>query len=189
MKLIPEILTHPNIPKPLHGVNPRSIMGEIEWGLIKTETYKKYGYRCAACGVHVHQARFHKRLEAHENYEIDYFNGRVMIKSIEPLCHCCHQFIHSGFLSISFKNGNVSKGFVKFVLQHGINILNKHGLKIFPYTGELAKSFGCINIPEGYAVSNFGAEWSKWRLVYEGKEYPPIHKSFGDWETFYSNEN
>lgn len=35
----PEILSSPNIPKPLHGVNPRSIMGQDAWNVMRQEVY------------------------------------------------------------------------------------------------------------------------------------------------------
>jgi len=96
--LAPEILCHPNVPKPLHTIAPRTIMGNGWWNRIRLEVYKRYDYHCAACGVHKTRAMRFKRLEAHEFYEVDYHTGTVTVKSLEPLCNYCHMFIHSGRL-------------------------------------------------------------------------------------------
>ena len=45
----PTILTHPNIPKPLHGVNPRTIMGEDAWRELSSRLRKGVMF-CQACG-------------------------------------------------------------------------------------------------------------------------------------------
>lgn len=46
--LEPVVLTHQNIPKPLHGLNPRTIKGQQWWdvaGKLADEGY------CIACGI------------------------------------------------------------------------------------------------------------------------------------------
>jgi hypothetical protein len=64
------------------------------------EVYAKYDYHCIACGVHKTKAKKFKWLEAHESYSINYKKGICKIESIEPLCHYCHNFIHSGRLGM-----------------------------------------------------------------------------------------
>jgi len=46
--VLPELLLHPNIPKPLHGVNPRSILGQQWWDVISVTSYqlpRKKGFK------------------------------------------------------------------------------------------------------------------------------------------------
>ena len=98
MNLHPEILSQPNIPQPLHGLSPRVINGDAWWNATRKEVYARYDYHCIACGVHKTEAQGPKWLEAHEVYDFDYAKGIATVKSIEPLCHYCHNFIHSGRL-------------------------------------------------------------------------------------------
>jgi hypothetical protein len=95
----PEILTHPNIPKPLHGLNPRSILGIEWWDKVRYEAQKRNNFKCFACGIDKYETK-EKWLEGHEYWNIDYKTGKCEVVSIEPLCHKCHNFIHSGRLAM-----------------------------------------------------------------------------------------
>ena len=183
----PEILTHPNIPKPLHGVSPRTILGEEAWNKIRKEVYKKYDYHCAACGVHKSEAKKHKWLEAHEYWNINNWTGECEVVSIEPLCHYCHNFIHSGRLKmIVGKEKTIDE--VKDILSHGISVLKQRRLKMFVTTAELADK---LNIDrqgvDSYApLVNPSLKWGDYVLIFEGKRYPSKFESYDDWKDYYS---
>ena len=123
-ELKPFILTHPNIPKPLHGVNPRLIMGKTKWDAIRQEVYRRNDYHCIVCGVRDIEAKKKQQLEAHEYYAIDYGKGRVEIISIEPLCMYCHSFIHSGMLSASISQKWRTPQEAVEILEYGFKILS-----------------------------------------------------------------
>jgi len=183
--LKPEILTHPNIPKPLHGTSPRTILGDVWWNKTRQEAYARNDYHCIACGVHKTKAQKHKWLEAHEFYKIDYENGVVEIESIEPLCHYCHNFIHSGRLRM-IMGKEKSKQEVVRILEHGFSILYEANLKCFSGTLELAEEIGCPTFGvKCYADPVKIAPWELWRLVIEGKSYKGQFETFESWKTFY----
>jgi len=185
MKKKPEILMHPNIPKPLHEVNPRSIMGQDKWDILRQEVYKSTDYHCIACGVPKSEAKLHQWLEAHEYYDIDYKKGRVKIKSIEPLCHYCHNFIHSGRMAMIIGKEKTEEEVIE-ILEHGFKVLADSKLECFSFTWHLATKLGAktYNVEPYKQTSDF-ADWDKWRLVWEGKEYPPKFKTYEEWQERY----
>jgi len=65
-------------------------------------------YHCWACGIHKTSAKYHRWLEAHEVYDIDYGTGRVEMKEVCALCHSCHQYIHDGRMQKLFEQGKLS---------------------------------------------------------------------------------
>lgn len=186
-KLHPEILMHPNIPKPLHEVNPRTIMGKTAWDIVRQEAYASTDYHCIACGVHKSQAAVHQWLEAHEFYQIDYQAGRVEIEKIIPLCHFCHNFIHSGRLHMITGKEKTQDEVVE-ILEHGFAVLSKAGLPAFPFTLELAHEVGAKTFGVGPNLLPDGEmpAWEDWRLVWQGKEYPPKYKTYNEWKARYA---
>lgn len=168
----PAILTHPNIPKPLHGMNPRTLLGQAWWDQARHAAYASTRYRCLACGVPKEEAQGPKWLEAHEWWNIDYARGRCEVKRIVPLCHYCHNFIHSGRLLMIAGTDKPMKECVA-ILEHGFQILRDHKLRAFYGTVEAAHELGARTFGVRAAplpkVGKVG--WGDWVLVLEGSEY------------------
>lgn len=188
-KLKPEILSHPNIPKPLHGIAPRTIMGQKWWDKTRKEVYATADYHCIACGVYKEVARGHAWLEAHEYWDIDYSKGEAKVESIEPLCHYCHNFIHSGRLT-NILGGEKSEDEVKEILEHGFKILSENKLSCFPGTLELAKSIKAKTYGvKSYDIPESGVGWNDWKLIFNGEEYKSQFENYEAWQEYYDNKN
>lgn len=199
----PSLLQHPNLPKPMHGQNPRSILGKQWWDDHRHPAYAERDFHCWACGVHKSEAAVHRWLEGHEEYKIDYPKGRMEFVRVVALCHFCHNFIHSGRLYMLWWGDEISPDRFRKIIVHGFGVLEKAGL--LPWSGTietvlLAQDGDLEEIPE-YPYSKMQkmlkqakkregpetafAAWEDWRLVLEGKEYPPVHASFEDWREAY----
>lgn len=189
VKLEPGILMHPNIPKPLHEVNPRNIMGKEEWDKVREKAYASTDNHCMSCGVHKSDAKGHQWMEAHEYYDIDYKKGEVKIKKIIPLCHYCHNFIHSGRLSMIMGKEKTKQEVVE-ILEHGMRILSENKLPGFSFTLKLAMSLGVdtLGVQPAEEPSEL-AEWSKWRMIWKGKKYPPKYRTYEDWADRYATDS
>ena len=182
----PIILSAPNIPKPLHGLNPRSIMGREKWDVIRREVYQSTNQHCAACGVHKADAILHQWLEAHEIFSINYRAGVAELVEIVPLCHFCHSFIHSGLLRMKARKKEVTADHVRSVMRHGCSVLVTVASGMFRGTADLCDLVsvgrGMIPImptPKGVA------DWGKWRMRWDGVEYCGKYKSQREWQRAY----
>lgn len=167
LPLRPDLLLHPNIPMPLHGRNPRTINGVNWWNRERRKVYKSTEFHCLACGTHKEQARSRQWLEAHELYEIDYEKGIAVFTEVVPLCHYCHSFIHSGRLQTLLEQGKLHHSKFVSIIQHGDRILKEAGLtkkSHFERDRELQEMI----------ANGLVAEWSRWRLKFEGKLYRPL---------------
>lgn len=117
------ILSMPNVPHPLHGLAPRTILGTTTWNHMRNRCYYEANYICEACGAKVkteyyedgsvhHQ--YHddgtiakRNLHAHELYTYDYEKGTAKFERCVALCECCHvRFIHSGRMLTMYKKGD-----------------------------------------------------------------------------------
>lgn len=163
--LRPELLLHPNIPKPLHSTNPRSILGDEWWDVERKKAYSKNNYHCFACGVHKYDAKYHQWLEAHEAYDIDYELGRAELKEIVALCHSCHNYIHDGKMQMDARSNRISNEKYHDIIEHG-NLLVMHLPPVPEYIGNVA-------------------EWSEWHLTIDGKKYYGKFKTYQQWCDYY----
>jgi hypothetical protein len=173
----------PNVPKPLHGLNPRSIMGKEQWDKLRQEVYASTNYHCAACGVHKSRAKKHQWLEAHETYEIDYPKGLATLTEIVPLCHFCHNFIHSGRLRALARKREVTAEHVRNVMRHGVAVLKEGPAPIFRGTKELCDLVSVSTsqlriLPAPRDI----APWGRWRMSWDGTEYRGKFRSMKQWE-------
>lgn len=177
---IPEILEQPLIPPPLHGVNPRSIMGRSAWDKMRKTIYAKHGYRCAACGTTSRSALIKPYLEAHERFEIDYSKQTMTLIGMEPLCHACHSFVHSGLLELRLHYRKISKTDVASILGNGVGVLEQTGGVIPIAANKLCRKLGLshnLQIAEMPPPSR----WSGWKMVWEGEIYPSPFPTETDW--------
>lgn len=192
----PELLTHPNIPKPLHGVNPRSIKGNAWWDAVRKKAYAENNYHCWACGIHKYAARFKQHLEAHESYDYDYENGRLELKEIVALCHSCHNFIHSGRLWVLLQKKEVSQGKFEHIMMHGFSLLQANNLK--PCLGTALNWLlhagydfdGIMDIlsEKGYLGNKTpNLPWSQWHIVIDGKSYYSKFANEDEWYAYYND--
>jgi hypothetical protein len=189
--LQPQLLLHPNIPKPLHGVAPRTIKGDAWWNEQRQIAYSTNGYKCWACGVHKTEAKYHKWLEAHEIYEIDYAIGQVKFNGVCALCHSCHNFIHNGRLYSLLGKGEIDETKTFDVLTHGFEVLKNAKLKMNTFAMKITKEINpkLYNKYLQFGLYQYGfclAEWGDWHMIVDGKNHFGKFKSFEDWKDFYA---
>ncbi len=166
LTLRPEVLLSPNVPKPLHGLAPRTIMGTKWWDVVRKESYKSTGFRCIACGVerYTEETFFKGQLHAHELYETYYEKRISVFKEVISLCECCHYGIHSGRTVSLFDKGIYDE---------------QDCWTIFERKKQICGSYGEID------RRDYSKEWGDWRLGFEGKLYEPKFKSMNEWREYY----
>ena len=215
MTLRPEILRHPNIPKPLHGVAPRVVKGREWWDITRQKAYEESGFRCWACGVERaprSQGAFFIPdfdeiedpvwLEAHEYYDINYKTGRVRLAEVVALCHECHNFIHSGRLLAIWRKKEISPKKALGILEHGFEVLGKAGLQpqaqaavtwmtIQGYSEESIRkmlySKGLIG-SDDYIEPWEAVPWSQWHLEIDGECYYSRFQNYNEWAAHYGED-
>lgn len=163
----PEILLSPQIPKPMHCVAPRIVLGKEWWDKTRKTAYASTNWHCLACGVY---RRSNKAgpLHGHEFYTIDYLMGRMYYQETVPLCNYCHDFIHLGRLEMLRRIGIVTDEYYQRVVTHGNWTLKTLGItKPLPYDGPMA-------------------DWGDWRMVAFEKEYYPRFKNESEWATYFN---
>jgi hypothetical protein len=173
----PELLFHPQIPQPLHGVNPRSIKGKEWWDETRREAYAENNDCCWACGVHRSSAQPQQWLEAHEVYDINWKKGRMKLKEVVALCPLCHAFIHKGRVEAMVEKHKAQPKFLRRVIAHGLSILDHYGKY---------EAYEAAVMDNHTRAANGQRKWDKWYLELDGKKYYSRFKNEREWEQYYS---
>jgi hypothetical protein len=190
----PKLLLHGTIPRPLHGVNPRSIMGKEWWDKERQAAYAYNNYHCHCCGVHKSEAKIFQWLEAHEIYKVEYDKYRMTYRGAVALCHCCHAVVHAGRTTQIYLNEKLSTKKFMTILHHGQELLKKAKLETpiaFRFMelvseGKFVDEANEILRREYKETSPLDlSSWDKWRLYCHGKFHKPKHKSPEEWSEFY----
>ena len=168
------ILLHPQIPKPLHLLNPRTIFGQGWWDSQRQIAYAKHNYCCHACGIHKSLAEYYHWLEAHEFYSIDYTTGKAEFIDLVALCHACHNFIHEGRMQILMEKGELEKSKYKNIIKMGKNLLKAHNIKD-TRTHDINKLY-----EQGKLY-----RWANWHLIINKKNYGQRFKTYKEWAKYW----
>lgn len=190
------LITMPNVPRPLHGLPPRKIMGDSTWNHVRKRCYYNAGYKCEICGIDPPKGQLH----AHELYTYDWKEGTGKFERCIAICKKDHDFIHSGRLITLHKQGNplYPKSYVLDVVEKGFKLI--HDYNITHKDEEPLRAYATfieyLKVPdlekeiraliEKYDISFYSepthiAKWNRWRLVFGNKEYPTPYASQTEW--------
>lgn len=205
-----KLLTMPNIPKPLHSLAPRTLVGATAWNYMRKQCYKRAGERCEICGCKVSGEPGWSQHQAHEVYKIDCVDGTSKLKKVVCLCKRCHLLcIHTGRALTLYKNGvssynkEVIIDAAKFVFSTMYEYNTKHPDEepLRPYKVwidfidepelhddlfALAKKYNMSFWVENPKTM---AKWSDWKLIFDGKEHPTPFADEKEWEEAMAKNN
>lgn len=192
----------PNVPIPLHFQNPRTIMGKAKWDIMRKRCYMNANYTCEVCGAYLGC----KNCQAHEAYEINYTTYTSTFKRLICICPQCHNAIHSGRTFSCYKNNERGyerdkllanlKRAARLIQEWNLNHPNEEPLRLFsayyqwlqdPKLGKWAlpifNQYG-LKLYRPCEEDNVPANWKKWKLVYNGKEYYSKFESIEEWQDY-----
>lgn len=192
------LIAMPNIPRPLHGVNPRTLLGVSTWNHMRRFCYAKANDTCEICGRKPDKLR---NRHGHEVYEIDYVNGVAKFTKVFCLCSLCHlACIHTGRAITLWKQHNVLYP-TEFLLngaEHAFKIINEYNkdnpeadLRAYATFLEYLK-FDELRAPmqkliekydmKFYKETKNAAKWGDWKLIVGNREYYTPYKNEKEWK-------
>lgn len=192
------LIAMPNIPRPLHTVAPRTVLGATVWNKMRKECYELANDTCEICGERPEDLR---KRHAHEAYVIDYEKGTATFVGVFCLCALDHLgAIHTGRALTLWSKGSplISKDFLLKGAEKAFTIISSYnkekGTDIRLYSTwieylkhdelrepmlELIKKYK----PKFYMEDpKKTAKWDEWKLILDGKEYPTPYKNEKEWE-------
>lgn len=193
------LIAMPNIPKPLHGVAPRVVLGTKTWNAMRKDCYAKADDTCEICG---NRPDTPSRRHAHEVYEIDYEKGTAKFIRAFCVCSMCHLGgIHTGRAITLFKQGNplYPKEFLLEGAENAFRVISSYNedhpeadLRAYRTWLDYLK---CEELREPmealikkYNMKFYAedpkktAKWKKWKLIIGAKEFPTPYANEKEWQ-------
>lgn len=193
------LIAMPNIPKPLHGVAPRTLLGAPIWNRMRRSAYALAEDTCEICGEKPENPR-HRH--GHEVYSIDYEKGVAKFVRVFCICALDHlACIHTGRAITLFKQGNplYPKEFLLEGAEKAFKTIYEYnqdhpGADLRAYVTfleylkqdelkepmeELIKKYDVKFYMEDHKKL---AKWGDWKLVIGKNEYPTPYKDEDEWE-------
>ena len=192
------LIAMPNIPKPLHGVNPRTLLGSGNWNKMRRACYAAANDTCEICGAKPENLR-HRH--GHEVYEISYSQGTAKFIRVFCVCSLCHlACIHTGRALTLWKQNNPLYP-TEFLLQgaeHAFKIITEYNkdhskadLRAYAMFLEYLKYDG-LKEPMEKLIKKYDmkfytevtdmVDWGDWKLLIGENEYPTPYQNEKDWE-------
>lgn len=192
------LIAMPNIPKPLHGVNPRTLLGASKWNYMRKACYFSANDTCEICGEKPENL---KHRHGHEVYEIDYAHGVAKFDRVYCVCAKCHLgCIHTGRAITLYKHGNplYPKEFLLEGAEHAFKIISEYNkdhpeadlrayvtfleyLKHEELRAPMEELIKKYNIKFYKEVENM-VDWGDWRLIIGDNEYKTPYANEQEWK-------
>lgn len=181
---------------------PRTVLGAKAWERMRKQCYAEAGYKCEVCGYDV-SAPYEK--QAHELYEFDYENRKMIFKRVVCLCrrHHINPGVHTGRAITMFKQHNVLMPKEKLlegtedIMRMTYEYNKEHPdnpMRLFATYLDFLKVSAIADevqtLIEKYGIKFYKPSkdpesekhWGEWRLVIGGEEYLPKYASYEEFE-------
>lgn len=192
------LIAMPNIPKPTHGLAPRTLLGVTAWNRMRKHAYTQADDTCEICGAKPENLR-HRH--GHEVYSINYEKGTVTFQRVLCVCALCHLgCIHTGRAITLFKQSNplYPKEFLLEGAEHSFKIINEYnrdhpGADLRAYSTFLDYlKVEELREPMEELIEKYGtkfymedekkmAKWGDWKLIIGAREYPTPYQNEKAW--------
>ena len=193
------LIAMPNIPKPLHGVAPRTLLGASTWNHMRKKAYALANDTCEICGNKPENLR---QRHGHEVYEIDYRKGIARFVRVFCVCSLDHLgCIHTGRAITLYKHGNplYPREFLLDGAEKAFKTIYEYnqdhpGADLRAYATFLDYlKVPSLEAPMRVLIHKYDmkfyaedkkklAKWGKWKLIIGDKEYPTPYKDEKEWE-------
>lgn len=139
------------VPRPLWGYNPRKLMGDTNWDIVRRETYKAYNYQCGICNAK-------GRMEAHEIWEYDDDLFIQKLVGLIALCQSCHRIKHIGMSQATLDN--------KILDQLGQHFITVNNCTVQEYNQHITEAFAKWRIRSLH--TNWTLDWGPYQELING---------------------